>query len=82
MNEGKDELEDPFIDPFLLTATLVCTVLLIFGNIYFIAHYSHHADSFFGTSTAAKAVLVSFPCLPGSISIILTDLSSCRCWAT
>lgn len=52
-------MDDPFIDPFLLTATLILTVLLIFGNIYFIAHYSHHADSFFGTSTAAKAVLVS-----------------------
>ena len=52
-------MEDNFVDPFLLTATLVLTLILIFGNIYFLAHYSHHADSFFGTSTAAKAVLVS-----------------------
>lgn len=52
-------MEETFVDPFLLTATLVLTLILVFGNIYFIAHYSHHSDSFFGTSTAAKAVLVS-----------------------
>ena len=62
-------MEDPFVDPFLLTATLILTVLLIFGNIYFIAHYSHHADSFFGTSTAAKAVLVS-PVSLGHIELL------------
>ena len=48
-----------FVDPFLLIITLVMTFLLIFANIYFLAHYSHHSDSFFGTSTACKAVLVS-----------------------
>jgi hypothetical protein len=48
-----------FVDPFLLTTTLVLTLMLIFGNIYFMAHYSHYADSFFGSSTAVKAVLVS-----------------------
>jgi uncharacterized membrane protein len=52
-------MTDTFYDPFLLSVTLVMTLVLIFGNIYFIAHYSHHADSFFGSSTAAKAVLVS-----------------------
>ena len=52
-------MTETFVDPFLLTVTLVMTLVLIFGNIYFIAHYSHHADSFFGSSTAAKAVLVS-----------------------
>jgi len=48
-----------FVDPFLLVITLVLTLCLVFGNIYFVAHYSHHADSFFGSSTACKAVLVS-----------------------
>ena len=48
-----------FVDPFLLVLTLVLTICLIFGNIYFLAHYSHHSDSFFGSSTACKAVLVS-----------------------
>ena len=47
------------VDPLLLTVTLVLTILLVFGNIYFLAHYSHHADSFFGSSTACKAILVS-----------------------
>ena len=48
-----------FVDPFLLVLTLALTICLIFGNIYFLAHYSHHSDSFFGSSTACKAVLVS-----------------------
>ena len=46
-------------DPFMLAAVLIIGLMLIFGNIYFIAHYSHYADSFFGSSTACKAILVS-----------------------
>ena len=48
-----------FVDPFLLAVTLVMTVLLIIGNIYFIAKFAHPADSAFGSSTACKAVIVS-----------------------
>ena len=48
-----------FVDPFLLVITLVMVLILIFANIYFVAHYSHHADSFFGSSAACKAILVS-----------------------
>ena len=48
-----------FVDPYMLTLALVCVVLMIAGNIYFLAHYSHHADSFFGSSAMTKAVLVS-----------------------
>ena len=48
-----------FVDPVLLTITLVMVVVLILGNVYFVAYYSHHADSMFGSSTAVKAVLVS-----------------------
>jgi hypothetical protein len=47
-----------FVDPYMLTLALVCVVLMIAGNIYFLAHYSHHADSFFGSSAMTKAVLV------------------------
>ena len=47
-----------FVDPFLLTVTIVMTILLIVGNIYFIAKYAHPADSAFGSSTACKAVIV------------------------
>lgn len=47
-----------FVDPFLLTVTLVMSVILIIGNIYFVAKYAHPADSAFGTSTACKAVIV------------------------
>ena len=62
MREQPASLDGPdgvFVDPFLLTLTIVMTILLIFGNVYFLAHYAHYADSFFGSSTAAKAVLVS-----------------------
>ena len=58
-----DDPDNNFVDPFLLALTLVLTILLIFANIYFVAHYSHHADSFFGSSTACKAVLILGYCL-------------------
>ena len=47
-----------FVDPFLLTVTLVMSVLLIIGNVYFVAKYAHPSDSAFGSSTACKAVIV------------------------
>ena len=50
--------QNVFVDPFLLVITLVMVLVLIFANIYFVAHYSHHADSFFGGSAACKAILV------------------------
>jgi len=46
------------VDPYLLTITLVMTFVLIFGNMYFLAYYAHHADAFFGSSTACKFVLM------------------------
>jgi len=45
----------------MLTITLVLVIFVVFANMYFLAHYAHYADSFFGLSTAAKAILVSFP---------------------
>ena len=48
-----------FVDPFLLTVTLVMTILLIVANLYFVAKYAHPADSAFGSSTACKAVIVN-----------------------
>lgn len=51
-----------FTDPFLLTVTIIMTIVLIIGNIYFIAKYAHPADSAFGSSTACKAVIVQFFC--------------------
>ena len=60
MNANADaQAAEVFVDPYLLTLTLVMTLILIFGNMYFLAHYAHFADSFFGSSTAAKAILVS-----------------------
>ena len=48
-----------FVDPFLLTVTLVMTILLIVGNIYFVAKFAHPSDSAFGSSMACKVVIVS-----------------------
>jgi hypothetical protein len=49
----------PFVDPYLLSTTLVMTILLIIGNLYVIAYYSHHADNGFGSSAACKFIIVS-----------------------
>ena len=47
-----------FVDPFLLAVTLVMTIILIVGNLYFVAKYAHPADSAFGSSTFCKAIIV------------------------
>ena len=49
----------PFVDPYLLSTTLVMTILLIIGNLYVIAYFSHHADNGFGSSAACKFIIVS-----------------------
>lgn len=46
------------VDPFLLVLSLIIVAILIFGNIYFIAYYSHYADTEFGNSIPVKLVLV------------------------
>jgi len=47
-----------FVDPFLLAVTLIMTILMIVGNLYFVAKYAHPADSAFGSSTACKTIIV------------------------
>lgn len=47
------------VDPFLLILTIVILVLLFFGNVYFLAYYSHYADTMFGQSIPTKILLVS-----------------------
>ena len=49
-----------FVDPYMLTLALVMVIVMVIGNLYYLAHYSHHADSFFGSSAMTKAVLVSY----------------------
>ena len=49
-----------FVDPFLLTITLIMVIVLLVANVYFVAHFAHYNDSSFGSSTACKAVIVSF----------------------
>jgi len=67
-----------FIDPFLLTLTLVLTILMILGNLYFLAHYSHYADSGFGSSAACKFVIVSRKAILNYVCIIDGRLYDCR----
>ena len=53
------------VDITVLIITAVLTVLLIFANLYFVAYYSHNADSKFGNSIISKGILVSnFNVLP------------------
>jgi hypothetical protein len=42
----------------LLIITIVSFVSLLLGNAFFLAHYAHHADSFFTESILAKLVLM------------------------
>ena len=51
--------EASFVDPFLLIVTLTITIIMIIGNLYFLAAYSHHADTGFGSSAACKFIVVS-----------------------
>ena len=75
-----------FVDPFLLTVTLVMTILLIVGNLYFVAKYAHPADSAFGSSTACKAVIVNKIIIHSFLDCclyvcgMLNTSSSTRCW--
>jgi len=48
-----------FTDPYFLTQLLAVTIVMIIGNLYFLAHFAHYADSFFGSSAATKGLLVS-----------------------
>jgi hypothetical protein len=47
-----------FVDPFLIAVTLIMTVILIVGNLYFVANDAHPADSAFGSSTFCKFIIV------------------------
>ncbi len=58
-NNLNNKIQMAFVDPFLLVVTLVMSILLVVGNLYFVAKYAHPADSAFGSSTACKAVIVS-----------------------
>ena len=70
---------DVFIDPFLLTLTLICVIILMLGNLYFIAHYSHHADGGFGSSSAVKFLLMlSFMVVEGQILMLPLDVLNYR----
>jgi len=61
------------VDPLLLIISLIIVVLLVLGNIYFLAYYSHYADTMFGQSIPAKMVLVSNLCLFSTVSLRLSD---------
>lgn len=47
------------VDPILLTFTVVFVIMMLVGNLVFLAYYSHHADTGFGSHLLTKALLVS-----------------------
>lgn len=47
------------VDPYLVILVIVMVLLMIFGNIYLVARYSHHLDESFNGSFACKVVVVS-----------------------
>ena len=51
--------EEPFADPYLLSIILAFVIFLIPANLYFIAHFTHHADGSVGGSSAIKFIIVS-----------------------
>lgn len=54
-----------FIDPYFLTNTLVIVIVLIIFNLYFLAHFNHYADAFFGASASSKGLLVTIAAIIG-----------------
>ena len=72
-------MSELFIDPFLLTLTLVLTVVLILVNMYFVAHYSHHADNGIGNSSATKfVVILAFMMAESQIMMLALDVVNTR----
>jgi len=66
------------VDPFLLILSLIIVALLILGNIYFIAYYSHYADTEFGNSIPVKMILVSQKKFK-TLRFLVTCLLSAKC---
>mmetsp|Transcript_14819 Transcript_14819/g.25201 ORF Transcript_14819/g.25201 Transcript_14819/m.25201 type:complete len:282 (-) Transcript_14819:35-880(-) len=66
-------------DPLLLAVVLAVTIVLIIGNLYFIAHFSHHADNSIGSSTACKfVVMLAFMIGESQILILALDVVNFR----
>jgi hypothetical protein len=46
------------VDPILLVFSIVLVILMMVGNLYFLAYYSHALDTGFGNSLITKVLLV------------------------
>jgi hypothetical protein len=66
------------VDPLLLTFTCVLIVFILLGNLYFLAYYSHYADSLFGSAIMTKILLVSLFFVEFCVLIKGDWLSTCR----
>ena len=49
-------------NPYMFPPILACCIVFMVYNLYWIAHFCHPMDSFFGSSAATKGLLVSFEC--------------------
>jgi len=68
-----------FVDPFLLVISLIICILMIIGNLYFLAHYSHHADNGFGSSAFCKfIIMVSYILAQCQVFLLALDATNAR----
>ena len=66
------------VDPLLLTFTCVLIIFILLGNLYFLAYYSHYADSLFGNAIMTKILLVSLLIIVSYFLFKGDWLSTCR----
>ena len=68
-----------FVDPFMVIMALVSTVLLILANGYFIAKYTHHAESnSISTNIMRVVIMIAFMLAESQILLLALDAVNFR----
>lgn len=63
-----------YVDPFMIIIALVATVLLVLVNGYFIAQYSHHAESnSMSTNVIRLVIMIAFILAQSQILLLALD---------
>lgn len=66
-------------DPLLLVLIVIATIALIIGNLYFIAHFAHHADNALGSSTACKfIIMLAYMLAESQVLLLALDVVNAR----
>lgn len=58
-------------NPYMFPTVLAMVIVFLISHLYWIAHFCHPMDSFFGSSAATKGLLVS--------PALLNRGSACEC---